>query len=202
MRRRACLFCHTGLPLMGRSPISSPCLDPVRHVVAHFNDGTEIKAISTIEQARYWLEVNWPTSGGSRDAALSKIDAAMGCLLPVSPARRAFRPVPYLRTLGTRFRQILPPGPPFRRDRCRCGRLCMAAWEHVLTIGVQPDVMAAAEPSDIEGPCIVIVMRIDPGTPADLAWLLPQTPGDDRLVDFDMRPVLGKDWRAAIAPGG
>ncbi|WP_022706890.1 DUF982 domain-containing protein [Paracoccus zeaxanthinifaciens] len=56
----------------------------------HSDDGTEIKAISTIEQARYWLEVNWPTSGAARDAALSRIDAAMECLLPVSSARAAF----------------------------------------------------------------------------------------------------------------
>ena len=33
MRRRACLSCYKGLPLMGRSPISGPCVDPVRHVV-------------------------------------------------------------------------------------------------------------------------------------------------------------------------
>ena len=34
MRRRACLFCHKGLPLMGRSSISGPCSKLVRHVVA------------------------------------------------------------------------------------------------------------------------------------------------------------------------
>ena len=34
MRRRACLSCHKGLPLMGRSPISGPCSELVRHVAA------------------------------------------------------------------------------------------------------------------------------------------------------------------------
>ena len=56
----------------------------------HSTDGTEIKAISTIEQARYWLETNWPTTGAARDTALRQIDAAMDCLLPVSSARAAF----------------------------------------------------------------------------------------------------------------
>ena len=34
MRRRACLSCHKGLPRLGRSPISCPCSELVRHVVA------------------------------------------------------------------------------------------------------------------------------------------------------------------------
>ena len=34
MRSRACLSCHGDLPLMGRSPISAPCFELVRHVVA------------------------------------------------------------------------------------------------------------------------------------------------------------------------
>ncbi len=34
MRRRACLSCHKGLPLMGCSPISAPCSKLVRHVAA------------------------------------------------------------------------------------------------------------------------------------------------------------------------
>lgn len=56
----------------------------------HCADGKEIKRISTIEQAQYWLQAKWPVASGERDRALRQIDAAMNCLIPVGAARAAF----------------------------------------------------------------------------------------------------------------
>lgn len=50
----------------------------------------DIKNISTIEQAQYWLQRKWPVSGAARLAALQKIEAAMECLESVDVARAAF----------------------------------------------------------------------------------------------------------------
>ncbi|MGR3759004.1 DUF982 domain-containing protein [Roseobacteraceae bacterium NS-SX3] len=49
-----------------------------------------IRKVTTIEQARIWLQKAWPVSDHHRDAALEKIDAAMDCLAPVGAARDAF----------------------------------------------------------------------------------------------------------------
>ncbi|WP_233192914.1 DUF982 domain-containing protein [Acidimangrovimonas sediminis] len=50
----------------------------------------EATRISTIEQAQYWLKQKWPVADRARDVALSKVAAAMDCLVPVSVARQAF----------------------------------------------------------------------------------------------------------------
>ncbi|WP_406737131.1 DUF982 domain-containing protein [Thioclava sp. GXIMD4215] len=53
------------------------------------HDGA-VERFSTIEKARYWLKCKWPAADAARELALTKIDAAMDCLIPVEEARRAF----------------------------------------------------------------------------------------------------------------
>ncbi|WP_339107141.1 DUF982 domain-containing protein [Thioclava sp. GXIMD4216] len=53
------------------------------------HDGA-VERFSTIEKARYWLKRKWPAAHATRELALTKIDAAMDCLVPVEEARCAF----------------------------------------------------------------------------------------------------------------
>ena len=50
----------------------------------------DIRKISTIEQARYWLRKDWPVNDLARQKALERIESAMHCLTSVSHARHAF----------------------------------------------------------------------------------------------------------------
>jgi len=61
--------------------------EPLSLVVSPQGD---VKKISTIEQASYWLRKKWPMDDVARDRAIDQLDAAMDCLVPVANARRAF----------------------------------------------------------------------------------------------------------------
>ena len=50
----------------------------------------DVQKFSTIEQVRYWLRKRWPVSDDTHVTALTKIEAAMGCIGSVGAARRAF----------------------------------------------------------------------------------------------------------------
>ncbi|WP_354002453.1 DUF982 domain-containing protein [Pseudogemmobacter faecipullorum] len=50
----------------------------------------DIRKISTIEQARYWLRKDWPVQDKARQRALERIDSAMHCLSDAASARLAF----------------------------------------------------------------------------------------------------------------
>lgn len=50
----------------------------------------ESQTFTTIEQAAWWLRRKWPVRDEARSRALTHIEAAMDCLVPVGSARRAF----------------------------------------------------------------------------------------------------------------
>lgn len=49
-----------------------------------------VQNFTTLEQVQHWLTRKWPVQDAARDHALSRVEAAMDCLLPVSAARKAF----------------------------------------------------------------------------------------------------------------
>ena len=63
--------------------------------------------------------------------------------------------------------------------------------KHVFATLVQPDVMAPAQPADVQRLVVGVVMGIDRGVAADLAALLLQRPGDKRPPHGKVGPVLG-----------
>lgn len=50
----------------------------------------EVKNFTTLEQARYWLRRKWPVADAAQARALTQIEGAMDCMVPVGAARRAF----------------------------------------------------------------------------------------------------------------
>lgn len=61
--------------------------EPLSFVVTRDGD---IQKFSTVEQARYWLRRRWPVADEPHRRALSQLEAAMDCLVPIGSARRAF----------------------------------------------------------------------------------------------------------------
>lgn len=53
-------------------------------------DTTEVKNFTTIEMVQYYLDRKWPVDDAARAEAITRVEAAMDCLLPVSAARKAF----------------------------------------------------------------------------------------------------------------
>lgn len=50
----------------------------------------EVQNISTVEQAAWWLRRKWPVRDDARATALTQVQAAMDCLVPMGSARQAF----------------------------------------------------------------------------------------------------------------
>lgn len=61
--------------------------EPLTLVVS---ESGEERKISTIEQAKYWLKKRWPVIDDAHSRAISCIEGAMECMLPVEKARHAF----------------------------------------------------------------------------------------------------------------
>ena len=50
----------------------------------------ETQTFSTAEQDAFWLRRKWPLRDAARASALTQVEAALDCLVPVGSARRAF----------------------------------------------------------------------------------------------------------------
>ncbi|WP_312526606.1 DUF982 domain-containing protein [Paracoccus sp. (in: a-proteobacteria)] len=60
---------------------------PLTLIVAENGD---TRKITTIEQAKFALRKYWPVADKACERALSKIEGAMECMLPIQAARSAF----------------------------------------------------------------------------------------------------------------